>query len=347
MATSVRDYYDILGVSRTATQDEIKKAFRRLARQYHPDLHTGARKSQMEEKFKELNEAHEVLRDPESRKKYDQFGRNWKEAEAYQRAREQAGTGGAGAWSGPESTAGEGFDFSDLFERAFGGRAGKGDRDAFRGFSMPGADLESDVRVTLREVLSGAARRLRLSEPAPCPACSGTGKQGGKACTVCSGTGVKEESRTIEVKIPPGVQDGTRLRVPGKGAAGWRGGPRGDLYFRVQVEPDRVFHRHGDDIHVTLPVWPWEAALGAEALAPTLTDPVRVKIPPGSRSGRKLRLKGKGLPTESGGFGDLFFVLQVDVPASLTDEERGLYEQLGRLPHQDPRADLRREGSRG
>lgn len=346
MATLVRDYYDVLGVARTATPEELKKAYRRLARQYHPDLHTGPRKLQMEEKFKELSEAYEVLSDPENRKKYDRFGRNWKEAEAYQRAGEQAGGDGAGAWSSQESPTGEKFDFSDLFGQFFSGRTGAGE-GPFRGFSMPGTDLESPVRVALREVMTGTTRRLRLSEPVPCSACDGTGKQAGRACPTCSGTGIREEQRTIEVKIPPGIQDGARLRVPGKGAPGTNAGPRGDLYLRIHVESDRVFHRHGDDVHVTLPVWPWEAALGTDVLVPTLADSVRVKIPPGSRSGSKLRLKGKGLPTGSGGFGDLLFVLQVDVPASLTEEERRLYEQLGRLSHPDPRADLRREGPRG
>ncbi len=348
MASVQRDYYEILGVPRTATQDEIKKAYRRLARQYHPDLHTGARKTPMEEKFKEVNEAHEVLGDPEPRKKYDQFGHQWREAEAYQRARQEAGAGAAPNWeTGAEFTAGEGADFSDIFERFFGGRAGTGGGATFRGFTAPGADLEASVRVTLQEVLTGATRRLELLEPVQCTACSGTGKQQGKVCTACGGTGFREETRTIEVKIPAGVHDGTRLRVAGKGAPGIQGGRRGNLYLRIHVEPDRVFHRRGDDVHVTLPVWPWEAALGAEVLAPTLTDPVRVKVPPRSRSGKELRLKGKGLPTQSGGRGDLFYTLQVDLPPTVSEEEQKLYEQLARLPHPDPRADLLKEARHG
>jgi DnaJ-class molecular chaperone len=353
MATTERDYYAVLGVPKTATQDEIKKAFRKLARQYHPDLHSGPRKAEMEKKFKELNEAHEVVGDPETRKKYDQYGHRWKDAEAYERARQQAGAG-AGGWQystrqgGPEFT-GEGFDFGDIFETMFnrgagGARTGRG---GFRDFAAQGDDLEADVRLTLREVLTGVTRRLQLAEQVPCAACGGSGRQKGRPCPICMGSGAQTETRTIEVKIPAGVQDGTRVRVAGKGHPGLNGGKPGDLYLRVHVESDEIFQRQGSDVHVTLPVSPSEAALGADVLAPTMTDPVRVKIPPGSRTGAKLRLKGKGLPTASGGRGDLFFNLQIVMPASLSEEERKLYEQLGRFSHPDPRADLlRRAGQR-
>ncbi len=346
MATARREFYDVLGVSRTASQDDIKKAFRRLARQYHPDLHTGTKKTEMEAKFKELNEAHEVLSDPEKRKKYDQYGHQWREAEAYERARREAGAGPGPTWqAGPEFQAGGAADFSDIFEQFFGGRAGGG--TTFRGFAMPGADLETTVRLTLREVSSGTSRRLRLEEPVPCETCGGTGRQGSRGCTRCKGTGTASEAKTIAVKIPAGVQDGTRVRVPGKGAPGRGGAPRGDLYLLIQVEPDRIFHRQGDDLEVTLPVWPWEALLGADVLAPTLTDPVRVKIPPGSRSGSKLRLKGKGLPTQSGSRGDLLFTLHIVVPDSVSEEERRLYDQLAKASHPDPRAELLRKAGHG
>jgi DnaJ-class molecular chaperone len=350
MATAERDYYEILSVPKTATQDEIKKAYRKLARQFHPDLHSGPRKAEMEKKFKELNAAHEVVGDPETRKKYDRYGHRWKDAEAYERARQQAG---AGAWresgqgAGPEFTSEEGFDFGDIFETIFnrgGARTGSG--SGFRNFSVQGEDLEADVRLTLQEVLTGVTRRLQLSEQVPCTTCGGTGKQKGRLCQTCMGTGTRTEIRTIEVKIPAGVQDGTRVRVAGKGHPGANGGKPGDLYLRVHVESDEIFQRQGSDVHVTLPVYPWEAALGADVLAPTLTDPVRVKVPPGSRAGGKLRLKGKGLPTAAGGHGDLFFILQIVMPASLTDEERKLYEQLARNSHPDPRADLLRRAGR-
>ena len=326
MPTSQRDYYAILGVSRTATQDEIKKAYRKLARQYHPDLHAGARKPEMESKFKELNEAHEVLSDPETRKKYDRYGHRWQEAEAYEKARQQAGAGmgGGPAWRwerGPEAAGEEGFDFGDIFENLFGGRTAWESGSAFGRNAAPAQDLETDIRLTLREVLTGVTRRIELTE---------AGRNG------------QPKTRTIDVKIPAGVQDGTRVRVAGKGTPGGNGGRRGDLYLRVHIAPDPVFRREGVDIHVPLPVYPWEAAIGAEVLAPALTEPVRVKVPPASRAGSKLRLKGKGLPNASGGRGDLYFVIQIVMPPSVSDEERRLYEQLGKALHPDPRAELLR-----
>ncbi len=328
MPTSQRDYYDILGVNRSATADEIKKAYRKLARQYHPDLHTGARKGEMEKKFKELNEANEVLGDPDTRKKYDRHGHRWPEAEAYEKARQQAGAGpgfGGGWQRAQEFTADQGFDFGDVFENLFSGR-GRGGA-GFRGGAAPGQDLETEARLTLREVLTGMMRLVEVTEP--------------------GGPNGRTASRTIDIKIPAGVQDGTRVRVPGKGGSGRGGGRQGDLYLRVHIEPDPVFRREGADLHVTLPVWPWEAALGAEALAPTLAEPVRVKVPTGSRAGGKLRLKGKGLPTASGGRGDLFYTLQIVMPSNLSDGDRALYEQLSRAPHADPRAELLRAAHRG
>src|SRR5215216_4715007 len=183
MATTERDYYAVLGLSRTATPDEIKKAYRRLARQYHPDLHSGSKKAEMEKKFKELNEAHEVLSDPDKRKKYDQYGAQWEQAEAYEKARQQAGTQGFN-W---QQQAGGDFrseDFSDVFENLFGarGRAGSG-----RGFSMPGEDLETEAELTLREVLSGVTKRVSLREPVHCPTCQGTGTLRGRTCPTCFG----------------------------------------------------------------------------------------------------------------------------------------------------------------
>lgn len=320
MPTSQRDYYEVLGVSRSATQEEIKKAYRKLARLYHPDLHTGARKAEMERKFKELNEAHEVLGNPETRKKYDRYGHRWQEAEAFEKARQQA-SAGFGGWQRAEPfTADEGFDFSDLFENLFGGGARAG--SAFRSAATPGRDLETEARLTLREVLTGTTRRVEVTEPA--------------------GPNGRTVSRMIDVRIPAGVQDGTRVRVPGKGGPGRGGGRHGDLYLRVHIEPHPVFRREGTDLHVTLPLWPWEAALGAEVVAPTLEDPVRVRVPAGSQAGSKLRLKGKGLPTAAGGRGDLFYTLQIVMPSTVADEERRLYEQLSRLPHPDPRAELLR-----
>jgi DnaJ-class molecular chaperone len=335
MAAAQRGYYEILGLSRNASADDIKKAFRRRAREIHPDLHTGTKKTEMEKKFKELNEAHEVLSDPDKRKKYDQYGHNWEQAEAYEKARQQAGAhpergGAAGGFSG---------DFGDIFETFFGGKARGGGATA-AGFAVDGEDLETDVELTIRDVLTGVTRRIDLTQRIVCKACGGAAIVRGRPCIVCGGTGTQAEKRTIEVRIPAGVQNDTRVRLTGKGQPGVNGGKPGDLYLRVHIQGNGTFRQKGFDIHVTLPVWPWEAALGAEVMAPTLTEPVKVKIPPGSREDSKLRLKGKGLPTATGERGDLFLKLKIVMPTAISDEERALYDQLGRSRHSDPRAEI-------
>ena len=195
--------------------------------------------------------------------------------------------------------------------------------------------------------MTGVTKRVTLREPVSCPTCQGSGRLKGRTCPSCLGSGSVLESKTIEVRIPAGVQDGTRVRVAGKGQPGMNGGRRGDLYLHVTILPDPIFRQQGSDLHVTLPVWPWEAALGAEVMAPTLGEPVRVKIPPGSKADGKLRLKGKGLPTAAGGHADLFLHLQIVMPSSLSDDERKLYEQLKRLRHEDPRAGLLAAAQRG
>jgi DnaJ-class molecular chaperone len=343
MATTPRDFYQILGLSRGASADDIKKAYRRLARQYHPDLHSGSKKAEMEKKFKELNEANEVLSDPGKRKKYDQYGAQWEQAEAFEKARQQAGGGAQGFRWEQAGRGGGDFNseaFSDMFENLFSGR---GRTSGTRGFSMPGEDLEAEVELTLREVLTGVTKRVNLREPIPCPTCQGNGTVRGRTCPTCYGSGSTTELKTIEVKIPAGVQDGTRVRVGGKGQPGSNGGKRGDLYLHVAIKPDPIFRRQGSDIHVTLPVYPWEAVLGAEIMAPTLTEPVKVKVPPGSKAEGKLRLKDKGLPSASGGYGDLFLNLHIVVPPTATEEELTLYQRLSKGAHPDLRAELLRQ----
>jgi|LNFM01.1.fsa_nt_gb DnaJ-class molecular chaperone len=345
MATPPRDFYQVLGLPRTASPDDIKKAYRRLARQYHPDLHAGAKKAEMEKKFKELNEAQEVLTDPEKRKKYDQYGADWEQAQAFEKSRQQAGAqgfggpwGSDGGYSRPGSGRAGSEQFSDFFENLFGnrGRGGAGRSGA----GMPGEDIETDVQLGLREVLTGVTRRVNLREPRTCSTCQGSGTVRSRSCITCQGAGMTTESKTIEVRIPAGVQDGTRVRVAGKGQPGTHGGKRGDLYLHVVIPSDPVFRRQGSDLHVSLPVYPWEAMLGAEVTAPTLAEPVKVKVPPGSKADGKLRLKGKGLPSATGGPGDLFLTLQIVIPSGLSEDERVLYEQLSKQRHPDPRMDL-------
>ena len=319
MTTQPRDYYDVLNVPKTVSAADLKKAYRRLARKYHPDLHTGSKKKEMEEKFKELNEAYEVLSDEATRKKYDQYGFEWKNAEAYQRAQQQAGAEGAqGGWETFYSK-GEGTDFSDLFSDLFGRRGPRGDA-SFRGFARPGADLEATVQLSLHEVFSGTMRRLELIDQNGSPS-------------------------SLNVNIPKGVQDGERVRVKGKGAPGQGGAAPGNLYLRIHVSPHSVFHRDGSHLHVNLPVWPWEAVLGSQVEVPTLEGPVRLTIPPKSQAKHKLRLKGKGLPSRDGGSGDLLVTLEIHLPSSMTAQEEKLYEQLQTYQHPDPRAQLLREAS--
>jgi len=341
MATTARDYYQVLGIPRTASADDIKKAYRRLARQFHPDLHAGGKKAEMEKKFKELNEAHEVLSDPDKRKKYDQYGAEWEQAEAYEKARQQSGARG---FSGGDAGGFGGENFSDVFENLFGGRGRGG---STRGFAVQGEDLETEAELTIHEVMTGVTKRLNLREPVTCPTCQGSRQVKGRPCPSCLGSGSVLESKTIEVRIPAGVQDGTRVRVAGKGQPGMNGGKRGDLYLRVTILPDPIFRQQGSDLHVILPVWPWEAALGADVMAPTLGEPVRVKIPPGSKADGKLRLKGKGLPTAAGGHADLFLHLQIVMPPTISEEERTLYEQLKQHHQSDPRAGLLAAAQRG
>lgn len=321
MATAPRDFYEVLGVPKTASTDDIKKAFRGLARKYHPDLHEGSKKEEMEKKFKELNEAYEVLSDNDKRKKYDQYGFRWKDAEAYEQARQKAGGAQPGGEWRAMYTEGEAGDFGDLFEHLFG-RGARREGPSFRGFAMAGADLEANVQLTLHEVIRGTSRRLTLTDP--------NGKP-----------------QTLEVRIPKGVKDGERVRVKGKGAPGQRGGSSGDLYLHVHFAPHPVFRPEGSDVLVNLPVWPWEAALGTDLEVPTLTGPVRLKIPPGSQSKQKMRLKGKGLPTRSGANGDQFVILDIVVPSSVSAEEKHLFEELAKLKHSDPRSTLMRRATHG
>lgn len=316
MPNATQDFYSRLGLSKTATHDEIKKAYRKLARKYHPDLHPGANKSEMEEKFKDINEAYEVLKAEETRKKYDQYGAQWKDAEAYEQARQQTREGGKGH---TEYSQGNTQDFSDLFENLFGGKA-RSQGGTHRGFAIPGADLEANVQLSLHEVFAGATRHLEIPQE--------------------SGT-----TKSLDVRIPQGVRDGERVRVKGKGQPGQNGGPSGDLFMRIHVTPHPVYHRTGANVSIDLPLYPWEAALGTEVHVPTLTGPVLLKIPSGSHSKQKLRVKGKGLPNRTGGYGDQFVVLTITNPPSCSDQERGLYEQLQKLEHPDPRATLIQEAS--
>jgi curved DNA-binding protein len=316
-----RDYYQTLGVGRDASKDDIQKAYRKLARKFHPDVNKA---EEAEAKFREINEAYEVLKDPEKRSKYDQFGSAWKQAQAsgspppgFEDVFSAFGFGGGGRRGGFR-TAGGDSGFSSFFEMLFGSegptRTTWSWRGAPSGFEQPSpaGDEEATLSLTLEEAARGGQRQLTLSDAA-----------GGQ--------------RTLTVRIPAGVKDGQRIRLAGQ--AGQRGaGARGNLYLKVRLLPHPVFRFEDGQLVTSLPVTPWEAALGAEADVPTLAGPVRIKIPPHSSSGRRIRLRGKGYPRSQGEAGDLIAELRVVVPQELSEAETELYRKLGELSTFEPRA---------
>ena len=306
MPVAFQDYYEALEVSRDASEDEIRQAYRRLARRYHPDVN---KEPGAEDRFKQISEAYEVLRDPEKRERYDRLGTNWRAG--------QDVSGAAGFGDGFD--AGNGFgdvrvefgggDFSDFFESLFDRPRRPAGRAGFEGFSMRGGDHEAVLDLGLEEAARGGKRWLSLGD-----------------------------GRSVEVDIPRGVLDGERIRVPRQGSAGVGGGQAGDLFLRIRLRPHPRFRIEGRDLYVDLPVAPWEAALGAEVPVPTLDGTARVKVPPGSSSGRRLRLRGQGMPGSRGApAGDLYAVVTIRVPRKLTKKERELFERLASVSKFDPR----------
>ncbi|RZS90989.1 molecular chaperone DnaJ [Motilibacter rhizosphaerae] len=372
-----KDYYKALGVSKDAPADEIKKAYRKLARESHPDANKGD--ATAEERFKEISEAYDVLSDAGRRKEYDE-------------ARALFGAGGGRFRAGGPGP--QGFDLGDLFAQA-GGSSGAGLGDLLGGLfgggggarrpgAAPrrGADVESEVTLSFVESVEGRTIPLRKSSEKPCPECKGTGGRGGEMphtcptcggsgqtttgggsgfafaepcrtcrgrglvvddpCPLCGGSGHAPASETITVRVPAGVRDGQRIRLKGRGAAGERGGPSGDLLVLVHVRPHPVFARSGDDLTLTLPVSFPEAALGAEVRVPTIDgSTVGMRIPAGTPSGRTLRVRGRGVPRKDGTTGDLLVTVEVAVPARLSDEARTAVEALrAATSGEDPRAEL-------
>ena len=319
MAVQFRDYYETLGIPKTASEDEIRSAFRKLARKYHPDV--AKDKKSAEEKFKQINEAYEVLSDPEKRKKYDQLGADWNQPGGFQpppgwgASGRQPG-GGFQSWStgnggGVEFEFG-GTGFSDFFEQFFGGGRG---RSAFGGGGFGrreagperGSDVEADIMVTLEEALHGSTRQVSLRR-------SGSNKV-----------------ETYQVKIPRGVHEGQRIRLAGQGEAGAGGGKSGDLFLRVRLARHPDFSVEGSDLIHEVEVAPWQAVLGAEIEVPTLEETRRLKIPAGTQSGQRFRLRERGLPTASGRRGDLYVVAKIRVPKKLSEREREVWAELARL----------------
>ncbi|HXS67971.1 MAG TPA: J domain-containing protein [Candidatus Polarisedimenticolia bacterium] len=322
MAVKYKDYYESLGVSRTASDAEIKKAFRKLAREYHPDVAKDKKKA--EEKFKEINEAYEVLSDPAKRKKYDQLGANWKQGSDFQTPPGWENFAGSGRGFHGRTASGEEFHFggtgfSDFFEQLFGAR-GRG--AGFRGggfgqgfeeeeYTERGRDIEGDIMVTLEEAMRGSVRQVSV-------------RHNGRA-------------ETYQVKIPAGVTEGQKLRVAGRGEAGAGGGEAGDLYLRVRLAKHPDFKVDDHNLIYEAELAPWEAVLGANISVPTLGGRVNIKIPPGTQNGQKLRVRGRGLPLRDGGNGDLIVVTQVEVPKTVSEDERKLWEQIAQKSKFNPR----------
>ena len=342
MPVEFRDYYKVLGVQRTASGDDIRKAFRKLARQYHPDV--AKDKKGAEEKFKEINEAYEVLGDADKRKKYDELGADWKAAGA------RPGPGGQAyrtySWRTGEPGA-EGFEFggtgfSDFFEQFFGGGGRFGGARGRGGFAEAetekGQDVEAVLMVTLEEAMKGAIRPITLRRNTHCPECHGTGMKGRQVCPSCDGSGQVAATENYKVKIPPGVRDGQRLRLKGQGEPGMGGGPRGDLYLRVRFASHPDYRVEGGDLYYDLDLAPWEAALGAKVSVPLLSGSLSIKIPPGTQNGQRLRLKGRGLPGRGGESGDLYVVARIQMPKEISDPEKALWEKLARESHFNPRS---------
>lgn len=336
MSVKFQDYYETLGVDRNASDKEIKSAYRKLARKWHPDLHPPADKKKAEEKFKQINEAYEVLKDPEKRKKYDQLGSRWKEGQGFQPPPDMDGVRfyTSGDFSGGSF---EGFEggFSDFFKMFFGGggpkgRTADGSRSARRR-TVRGEDVESDIELTLEEAYKGVTRSIRISGGAVCPDCGGTGQRGSGFCPRCAGTGSIPDEKILEVKVPPGVREGSRIRLKGQGGNGLGGGPKGDLYLKVRLKPHPYFRLKDNDVEVDAVIRPDQALFGGRIQVETLDGPVNVKVPPGSRSGSRLRLRGKGFPVKGGGRGDQYVRLVIDLPADLSEDEKSLYRKLHEL----------------
>jgi len=327
-----KDYYKILGVSKSADTEDIKKAYRKLARKYHPDVNPGNKTA--EARFKESNEAYEVLSDPEKRRKYDSPG--------FQDIFSGARAGARGRTTVPPDYA-DPTGFSDFFETLFGrgnrrtptdtGSRPNATRRPETPVAQPGENIEQPIEISLRDAFAGTTRAFTVEVTEPCPVCHGTGFVGTRVCATCGGTGATSRTRKLEVQIPPGVDTGSKVRVKGAGQPGASGGPAGDLFLLVTMAPDPTFERKGDDLLTAAQVSLSIAVLGGEARVETLDGKrVMLTIPPETQNGQTFRLAGKGMPKRrDGGFGNLLVRVQVVLPQRLSPQEKQLFEQLAQL----------------
>jgi len=312
-----KDYYKIMGVSRDASQEDIRRAYRKLARKYHPDV---SKERNAEERFKELGEAYEVLKDPEKRAAYDRIATGRQHGERFTPPPDWAfdfGFGGGGF------TGGDATGFSDFFDSLFGRATRGGRRETRGGWSgpAPGQDQHANIYISLEEAFAGGAQTVALAIP-----------------EIDAQGRIVNKTRTLNVKIPRGIKEGQRIRLSGQGGRGWMGGAAGDLYLEIRFKPHRYFHAEGADISLELPVTPWEAALGQTVTVPTLGGKVELKLPPNSQNGQKLRLKGRGLPGNPPG--DQIVTLRIVTPEAATAEAKALYKKMSEIMPMNPRAHM-------
>ena len=332
-----KDYYNLLGIPKNAADKDVKAAYRRLARKYHPDVNPGDKSA--EARFKEINEAFEVLSDPDKRKKFDQYGSDSENAEAFARARQQSqqqaqrqsGSFNRGARGAPFTTneAQDMGDLNEVFESLFRGMGGSGTRTGGRRAPRKGQDIEHQIELSLEDVYNGTKRVLELKSEQACPVCQGMGRGKSGVCQQCGGVGRVVKPRRLEVKIPPGVKDGSKVRVAGEGEPG-ASGSSGDLYLVIKVAPHQLFKREGDDLVVDLPVSLTAAVLGSEVQVPTLKgSKLALRIPPETQNGKVFKLAGQGMPRlNDTACGDMLARVSVVLPINLSMKERGLFEQL-------------------
>ena len=332
MPVTYKDYYQILGVLKTATEKEVKAAYRKLARKWHPDANPDDPKA-AEERFKELQEAYEVLGDPEKRRKYDALGSDWEraseQAEQQQRYRSTR-SGNSFNFADFGDLGGDGSGFSDFFETFFSG-VGRHETD-YTDVPRRGKDLEGSIELTLRDAYQGGTKTVTLQVDDVCSVCGGTGLKSRKVCQTCHGTGRVLKTKTLDVRLPPGVREGQRIRLVGQGGNGIHGGPPGDLYLAVTIKDDDTFERDGDDLFVALPVGIYTLILGGQVRVPTLTGEVTMTIPPETQNEQLMRLAGKGMPhAQGGGNGDEYVRLVSRLPQHLSERERELIRELASL----------------
>lgn len=328
-----KDYYQVLGVPKDAPAKDIKSAYRKLARKLHPDANPNDPKG-AEEKFKELQEAYEVLSDAEKRKKYDALGSNWQQAERQaETQRRYRSAQQEDVFSQFDQSGGGPSGFSDFFDAFFSGIGQPQQRQTGSSrFARRGGDLETTIDLSLRDAYQGGTKQVNLQIEDTCPRCGGTGVVDNAICPVCHGTGRVISTRKLDVKIPRGVRPGQRIRLSGQGSSGSGGGPNGDLYLVAQFPPDGQFERKGDDLYVDLPVSIYDLVLGGEVRVPTMSGDVTMTIPQGTQSNKLLRLSGKGMPKPRGsGHGNQYVRLIGMLPSKLSDRERELFEELAEL----------------